>query len=63
MKIAFVLTAALLLGGCTTCDRHPTMCGVGMALAVGTVAACFATHNHEKAFSPVPSQPKGGNLL
>lgn len=62
MKKLAVLSLSLL-AGCATCDRHPAICGTVIAIAVGSAAACLASHNKQKAFSPTPPTNNGGNIL
>lgn len=50
---AIAVVSALLLGGCATCERHPTACVVGGAVLAGTVVAMAAAHNPP----PQPTNP------
>lgn len=63
MKTLAIFAVLALMAGCATCDRHPVACGVGMALAVGSVAAVAATHHKVPATTPGTQTAPGGNLL
>lgn len=43
------LVAALLLalGGCATCQQHPTACAIGGAIVVGSIAASYGRHDDQ----------------
>ena len=38
---------ACLLAGCATCERHPVVCTVGAAVAIGAIAAIDRHHHAE----------------
>jgi len=69
MKSKFVLPALcaiLAMTGCATCDRHPALCGVAIAVVAGSVAACMVSHHKTNAFvapGATPQPAPGGNLL
>lgn len=45
MKILTLLVVVLSLSACATCERHPTMCAVGGAIVVGSIAYTLEMHS------------------
>lgn len=55
--ISFVILASLV-SGCATCRRHPLICGIAAAVAVGAVAESVQRHHDQPAVSHrMQSQP------
>jgi hypothetical protein len=53
MKTATIILS-LALSACATCERHPVMCSVGVAVLAGSIAATAAQHGSE-SFTTQPS--------
>lgn len=54
MKTTIIL-AALILSGCATCERHPTICVVGTVVIAGTAVAMAEAH-HGTTLPPPPER-------
>jgi hypothetical protein len=37
MKTSLLVSILLALGGCATCQQHPTACAIGSAIVVGSI--------------------------
>ena len=46
---ACILSVALALSACATCEQHPAACTIGAAILAGSVAATIQHHHDQHA--------------